>query len=198
MPFPSAKLVTVQVGLPKTIASPTSTDPETMPWTTGFYKSPVADWVNVTRTNIDGDGQADLINHGGIDKAILVYSAEHFEAWMRELDVDAIIGGMFGENLTVVGQTESTVCIGDRFRINDVVLEVSQPRQPCWKLGRRWGIKLLPKLVVKTARCGWYCRVITEGRIKRDLPIEIMSRAHRSWNIKRAHEKLFDQNSDAE
>lgn len=187
------KLLSIQVGLPKTIVDQKYEDGRQAQWTTGFFKSPVAGWVDVRETNLAGDGQADTIQHGGVDKAILVYSADHFEDWSAELDGRMVTGGMFGENLTVKGLNEETVCLGDRFQLNNVILEVSQPRQPCWKLGRRWNLKTLPKLVVKSGRCGWYCRVIQTGKIQSGLRLEMIDRIHPQWSIRRAHETLYDK-----
>ena len=148
----TGRLVSIQVGLPRTHEP---TDAAERPWTTGFYKDPVSGPVFVKRTNIEGDGQADLRVHGGIDKAVLAYAAEHYAAWREELDQPHLPFGAFGENLTIADLTERDVCIGDIWQVGDVLLEVSQPRQPCWKLARRWHIKTLPKLVVQSGRSGW-------------------------------------------
>lgn len=186
-------LQSIQVGMPQTLTDKNWPDPKQANWTTGFYKSPINGWVNVGAVNIEGDGQADKVNHGGIDKAILAYSADHFQTWQSELDGRSITGGMFGENLTISGLDEATVCIGDQFQVNDVVLEVSQPRQPCWKLGRRWSLKELPKLVIQTARCGWYCRVLQTGSIKSGLSMQLIQRPHPNWTVKRAHQIRYDK-----
>ena len=183
-------LSSIQVGKPQTLTDENWPDQDKRTWTTGFYKNALEGSVHVGTTNIDGDGQADKFNHGGIDKAVLAYSADHFAAWQAELG-RPVTGGMFGENLTITGLGETTVCIGDQFQINDVVLEITQPRQPCWKLGRRWNLKELPKLVIKTARCGWYCRVLQTGTIESGLSCKLITRVHPTWTIKRAHETRY-------
>jgi MOSC domain-containing protein YiiM len=94
----------------------------------------------VRRFNLDGDGQADLVHHGGVDKAVLCYPHEHYEFWASEYSEVEWRAGCFGENLTLAGLCEADVCIGDVFQLGDALLQVSQPRQPCWKLSRRWGI----------------------------------------------------------
>ena len=190
-------LLSIQVGLPKTIVDDDCEDPSQAQWTTGFFKNPVDGWVEVHPTKIEGDGVADTEQHGGIDKAILCYSADHFEDWSAQLGGRLVTGGMFGENLTIKGLNEANVCIGDRFQIDDVVLEVSQPRQPCWKLGRRWKLKTLPKMVVQSARCGWYCRVIETGKIKSGSTLKMTERIHPDWSIKRAHEILYEKSHNA-
>ncbi len=100
-------------------------------------------------------------------------------------------GGGFGENLTIAGQTEATVCIGDRYAIGNVVLEVSQPRQPCWKLARRWRISDLPKRVIRTSRTGWYLRVIQPGTIAAADEIQLLSRPHPEWTLVRANQVFY-------
>jgi len=189
-------LLSIQVGMPQTLTDQNEPDPDKASWTTGFYKSPIEGWANVSSLNIDGDGQADQVHHGGVDKAILAYSADHFETWQSELDGRSVTGGMFGENLTISGLDETSVCIGDQFQINDVVLEVTQPRQPCWKLGRRWNLKELPKRVIQTARCGWYCRVLQTGTIQSGLAVQLIQRSNPTWTIKRAHQTRYNKSGD--
>src|ERR1700685_2382089 len=141
-------LHSIQVGLPKNYGLEHASDPHDKPWTTGFFKAPVDGPVFVGRTNLEGDAQADLINHGGVDKAVLAYSADHYPKWRRELELPDMPSGAFGENLTIAGLSEESVCIGDTLRIGAVSFEVSQPRQPCWKLARRWRMHQLTGFVV--------------------------------------------------
>ena len=123
------KANSVQMALPTDHGDPASADPHDRPWRTGFFKRPVAGPVRVEPETIAGDGVADRVNHGGPDKAILGYAADHYLAWRLELDV-AAEGGAFGENLTIAGQAEADVCVGDVYAVGGVVLEVRQPRQP--------------------------------------------------------------------
>jgi len=136
-----------------------------------------------------------LKNHGGPDKAILCYNAGHFPAWQQELSRDEVTGGMFGENLTINDLPEDAVCIGDTFAIGDVVVQVTQPRQPCWKLGRRWNEPLLPKLVVRNGCCGWYLRVLTTGKIEAGQGYERTNRPNPAWTVRRAHETMYRKDS---
>ena len=127
-------LVSIQIGLPKSLGREDAIETHDKPWTTGFFKTPAAAPIFVGRTNLTGDGQADLKHHGGVDKAALAYSADHYPKSREFLSLLDMPHGAFGENLTIAGLCEQTVHIGDIFRIGPVVFEVSQPRQPCWKL----------------------------------------------------------------
>ncbi len=189
-------LVSVQVGLPRWHGTPGSADPLDRPWASGFFKEPVPGPVRVTYRNLDGDGQADLVNHGGRDKAVLAYSADHYPHWRTELGLPDMPFGGFGENLTLAGVAEADVCIGDVWRIGPVVLAVSQPRQPCWKLARRWHLKNLPARVVETGRSGWYFRVLTEGVIEAGLAAELVARPNPAWTVARANGVLYAQPPD--
>ena len=115
----------------------------------------------LSSTNLAGDGQADLKVHGGPDKAVCVYSADHYPLLApgtgRSRSADP---GWFGENFSVEGQSETDVAVGDTYRIGTAVVQISQPRAPCWKLGRRWNRLDMPKLVLQSGRTGWYLRVL--------------------------------------
>lgn len=151
---PTSILYSIQAAMPKSYGSEDSADSHDKAWTTGFFKKPIDGPVFVGRTNLAGDGQADLKNHGGVDKAVLAYSADHYPKWRPELGLPDMPCGAFGENLTIAGLNERLVCIGDTFQIGRVTFGVSQPRQPCWKLGRRWRMHELVRLVIGNGRTG--------------------------------------------
>lgn len=132
---------------------------------TGIFKEPVTGRRMLRRTHFEGDGQADLENHGGRSKAAYVYSHDHYAYWESELGLGPLPCGQFGENLTVRGLTEETVHIGDVFRLGGAKVEVSQPRVPCFKLGIRMGSSSFPKLFLKSLRTGFYLRVLEEGEL---------------------------------
>ena len=132
----------------------------------GIFKEPVAGPVWLGATNLVGDAQADLKHHGGPERAVNVYSADHFPDWRARLDRPDLTNGAFGENFTVAGLDEETVCIGDIFAIGDVRVQVTQPREPCWKLARKWNVKDLVKQVEQLRRTGWYMRVLQEGYVE--------------------------------
>lgn len=186
-----AVLASIQVGLPRTLGQIDAADPMDRCWTTAFYKEPVSGPVALSRTLLEGDGQADEVHHGGPDKAVLAYSADHYPAWRQELNLPDLPSGAFGENFTVAGLTEADVCIGDTWRIGPKVLvQVSQPRQPCWKLARRWRIKNLALLVEQSGRTGWYLRVLQPGTVEAGMTLTLLKRPYPQWTVARASEVM--------
>lgn len=183
----------IQVGLPQSfddVAAPTL---QGKPWISGIVKHRVQGEVFVGCLNLTGDGQADRKHHGGPDKAVLAYAAGHYSAWRRELLQSTFTAGAFGENLTLDGCDESTCCIGDVWRIGDCVLQISQPRQPCWKLTRRWNIPGLANRVQQAGRTGWYLRVLTEGRIRAGLVVQLVERPFPELSVAGAHTVMHAQ-----
>jgi len=130
----------------------------------GIYKEPAGRSLRLGQTGIEGDEQADPINHGGPDKAVCVYIRDHYPHWERVLGRSLPVGA-FGENFTVEGLSEDDVHIGDVYRIGETVLQVSQPRQPCWKLAMKWGLDELPALVTEMGSTGFYFRVLKPGTV---------------------------------
>ena len=189
----NASLVSIQVGKPQNLG--TEGDPTDRPWSTGFIKSAVAGSVWLGQTNLSGDGQADLVNHGGLDKAVCAYPASHYPDWYEDLALPMGFGA-FGENFTVDGLTESVVCIGDVWAIGSALVQVSQPRQPCWKLARRWSVKDLALRVQQTGRTGWYFRVVCEGTVTAGDVLTLIERPEPSWSIARANEVMHHRKTD--
>ncbi|HKQ88923.1 MAG TPA: MOSC domain-containing protein [Candidatus Acidoferrales bacterium] len=192
----SATLVSIQVGTPKSYGRETASDPNDLPWTTSFFKSVVNGPVFTRFTNLDGDRQADLESHGGADKAVLAYSADHYPKWREELGIADMPYGAFGENLTIAGLGEESVCIGDRYRIGAATFEVSQPRQPCWKLARRWRMHKLTGIVVANGRTGWYFRVLEEGLIEAGMSVSLLERSNPEWAVARANQIIHHRKND--
>ena len=139
---------------------------------TGIFKSPVQGVVHVSKLNLDGDRQADLTVHGGVDKAVYLYPAEHYRFWEKELERQ-LSWAAFGENLTIAGLSETTVCVGDQLSIGDVVLQVSQPRLPCFKLAAKFQRDDIIKRFLDSRRTGYYARVINEGSLQTGDPIVV-------------------------
>ena len=191
----NAVLESIQVGRPRQFGQEDAADPMDRLWTTGFYKEPVNGPVRLGVTNLDGDGQADLVHHGGTEKAVLAYADDHYHLWRPELNMPNLAFGAFGENFTVQGITEANVCLGDVWKIGDEVrVQVSQPRQPCWKLARRWRLKTLALQVQSTGRTGWYFRVLAEGAVAAGMPMMLVERPHPAWTVERANRVMhFDK-----
>lgn len=159
------KLLFVSVGTPREVTY-TDRRGREKSTTTGIFKRPVEGRVMLRRTNLDGDGQADLNAHGGPDKAVYVYTTENYAFWAAELGRgDFATAGQFGENFTVEGMSDEDVCVGDRFRVGGALVEVTQPRVPCFKLGILMGIDNFQKQFAENCRTGFYLRVLEEGEV---------------------------------
>jgi ferredoxin-NADP reductase/MOSC domain-containing protein YiiM/ferredoxin len=152
-------IVSVNVGLPRDVAWQGRTV------RTGVWKTPVTGRIFARRLNLDGDGQGDLRGHGGEQRALLVYQLDSYRHWASYLGRSDLVAGNFGENLTVDGLADNEVCIGDRFRIGNAVVEVSQPRDTCYRVGIRLNRPEIAALLVSHHRPGFYFRVIQEGDI---------------------------------
>lgn len=140
---------------------------------TGIYKVSTAEPLMVWKSNIDGDKQADLTVHGGVDKAVYAFPAEHYSYYQEALKQDPYEPGQFGENLTTEGMLEPDVHIGDRYRIGEVVFEVSQPRSPCYKFAIKMGTAESLSICINSAKTGFYFRVLSEGIVQSGDRIEI-------------------------
>ena len=144
---------------------------------TGIFKKPAGRPLLLGESGLEGDGQADLINHGGKDKAVCVYSVDHYPFWASRWGRgNELEPGSFGENFSVSGLTEQSLSIGDIIRIGEAVLQVSQPRQPCFKLALKMERPTFPKAFLRSGRTGFYLRVLEEGELGPGDPIELVSR----------------------
>lgn len=190
------RVLAVRVGLPRTFGGSGSGEPAGAAWTTGAFKEPVSGPVRLGALNLAGDGQADLENHGGADKAVCAYPFEHYVRWQDELGIAALRDGGFGENFTTAGQLEADVCIGDVFEIGTALVQVSQPRQPCWKLPRRWNVPDLALRVQQTGRTGWYFRVLREGEVEAGLSLVLIDRPCPEWTVGAANQVMHLRKRD--
>jgi len=163
------RLVSVNVGRPRTV-----------PWradsvTTAIWKQPVLGPIAVRGVNLDGDDQADRAVHGGPDKAVYAYGMDDYRFWQTELGRD-LAPGSFGENLTLDGLDVSRATIGERWQIGSVILEVSQPRIPCYKLGIRLGDPGFPRRFAAAERPGAYLRIVREGELEAGDRVSVQAR----------------------
>lgn len=140
---------------------------------TGIYKKPVIGPRKVRKLNIDGDRQADLRVHGGVDKAVYAFPSEHYRFYEEKLGREPYPPGQFGENLTTEGLLESSVRIGDRYAIGDALFEVSQPRSPCYKFAIKMETPEALPLCINSSKTGFYIRVLREGTIAAGEAIEL-------------------------
>jgi ferredoxin-NADP reductase/MOSC domain-containing protein YiiM len=157
---PAGRLLSVNVGLPQDVAWHGQTVH------TAVWKRPVDGPRRVRRLNIDGDGQGDLAGHGGEHRAVFVYQIESYRYWQDQLGRDDFEYGQFGENFTVSGLADDQVCVGDRYRIGQVLFEVTQPRVTCYRVGIRMDEPRMPSLLVSHRRPGFYFRVLREGAVQ--------------------------------
>ena len=159
----------------------------------GYDKQPVSGPVRVGRGGLTGDAQADLRAHGGPDKAVYLYPADHYSLWRNEHPRHAarLIPGAFGENIPYEGAlTERQVCIGDRYRIGGAVVIATQPRQPCFKIGLYFNDPSLVRAMTRTGRCGWYAAVLVEGDMQAGDALELIDRPNPAWSIHRFAEMI--------
>lgn len=165
----------------------------------GIAKSP-RQQVAVTELGLVGDEQGDPRVHGGPEKAIHHYPFDHYAEWVQELGPVPLLQspGAFGENFSSHGWTESTVCLGDCFRIGTATLQVSQGRMPCWKLNDRFGVKTLSLRMQQSGRTGWYYRVLEGGTLVSGDRLHLVERSHPEWSVARLASVLFTGAVDKE
>lgn len=192
----AARLLSLQVGMPRTLGVVGATDPMEKRWTSAIFKEPALGPVRVAALGLAGDGQADRQHHGGPDKAINVYPSEHYAHWREELSTCDMAAGAFGENFTTVGLLESEVCIGDTFAVGEVLVQLSQPRQPCFKLARRWRVRDFVSRIRNNGRSGWYFRVLRTGEVAAGMPLVLADRPYPEWTVARANELMYRGKSD--
>ncbi len=171
------KILSVNVGLPREVS-----------WqgklvATGIFKKPVSGPVMMGKLNLDGDGQADLTVHGGVSKAIYAYPSEHYDYWQAELPGVDLPWGMFGENFTTEGLLEETAYIGDKFRISETEVMVTEPRMPCYKLGIKFGRADIIKRFLASRRTGFYFAVVRGGMVGAGDAVELIGREQQEISV---------------
>ena len=172
------KVLSVNVGLPRKILF------NGQIITTAIFKDPVKGPIMLRKLNLDGDKQADLTVHGGLDKAVYSYPSEHYDYWRKQFPNTDLVWGMFGENFTTEGLFEDAVNVGDQFQIGSAKLVATQPRMPCYKLGVRFGRMDVIRRFMASGRPGIYFKVLTEGEVQRDDKIKIIRRDKNNVTVK--------------
>src|ERR687898_3298654 len=172
------KILSVNVGLPKRVLF------NGQIITTAIFKDPVKGPIILRKLNLDGDKQADLTVHGGMDKAVYSYPAEHYDYWHEQFPNMDLVWGMFGENFTTDGLLEDQVNIGDVFQIGSSEIMVTQPRMPCYKLGVKFGRMDIVRQFMESKLTGIYFRVLKEGEVGAGDAIEFISRDVNNVTVK--------------
>lgn len=153
----------------------------------GIVKTSVRSTIRLTRNGFAGDEQGDMVRHGGPEKAVHHYPFDHYATWAEDIGAHELLRwpGAFGENLSTRGLTEGDIAIGDVFELGTATIEVSQGRQPCWKLNQRFGRNDMAKSVQFTGRTGWYYRVLAEGEVGPADRLKLIDRQSPDWTIAR-------------
>ena len=172
------KILSVNVGLPKRVLF------NGQIITTAIFKDPVKGPIILRKLNLDGDKQADLTVHGGVDKAVYSYPAEHYDYWRKQFPNMDLTWGMFGENFTTEGLLEDAVNVGDQFQIGSAKLTATQPRMPCYKLGVRFGRMDVIRRFMASRRPGIYFKVLKEGEVETGDKIKIIRRDKNNVTVK--------------
>jgi ferredoxin-NADP reductase/MOSC domain-containing protein YiiM/ferredoxin len=183
-----SRLLSVNVGLPRDIEWKGRTV------RTGIWKNPVAGHCRVRRLNVDGDGQGDLAGHGGEQRAVFVYQIESYRYWQEQLKRTDFVPGQFGENFTIEGLPDETVCIGDRFRIGSAKFEITQPRVTCYRVGIRMNEPRMPALLTSSGRPGFYFRVLQEGEVSAGDEIVKIGEAKERMTVAEINALLYSPN----
>ena len=172
------KLLSLNVGLPRQVRFQDGIV------TTGIFKEPIRGRIRLRKLNLDGDRQADLTVHGGVDKAIYAYPGEHYSYWREELPGKLLPWGMFGENFTTEGMFEETVNIGDQFMVGTAKLVATQPRMPCYKLGVKFGNMDIIKRFLASGLTGVYFKVVKEGELEQGDEIKLIKKDKNNVTVK--------------
>lgn len=186
------KLLSLNVGLPRLISWQGRTIH------TAIFKEPVAGRVVLRQLNLDGDRQADLTVHGGPYKAVYAYPSEHYPFWRAELPDMDLPFGKFGENFTTEGLLETELRVGDRYRIGSAIIQVRQPRTPCYKLAAKFQREDMLKRFLASGRSGFYFSVEQEGEVGAEEVFELFSRDDASLTVAEINHLYGNPEADPE
>ena len=168
-------------------------------FSSAIEKSSIKSDVLLTLEGLEGDECADKRHHGGLERALHQYPSEHYAFWSKSYySATAWQAPGMGENMSSLGMTEKTVCIGDRYRWGDAIIEVSQPRSPCFKLNKRWGIENFSVFMQKIGRCGWLYRVIQPGIVNVSQPLQLIDRVENALTVHKVSHVFFNTPLDHE
>ncbi|MNU50686.1 6-N-hydroxylaminopurine resistance protein [compost metagenome] len=187
----SIEILSLNVGMPKQVQF------QQKDVSTGIFKTATDEALHLSFLNLEGDGQGDLVHHGGREKAVCVYPYEHYPFWENELKRPLEYGAL-GENLTIKGLLETDVCIGDVFELGKAIVQVSQPRQPCYKLTIRHGVPDMLLKVQQTGYTGFYFRVLEEGVVTKDDGLSLLHRHPKEITVSFANRIMHREKDNIE
>lgn len=183
-----AKIISLQVGCAKTYGDAASKDFLNKEWQSASFKEVSSTPLFAHFTGLDGDEVADTLHHGGIDKAIFANSYENYAHWASFLGVEHLPFGALAENLTITGLHERSVMLGEVHQIGTAILQVSQPRKPCWKISRRWNHTAFTNEIFTSGLTGWYYKVLQDGIISSGDEVKVVSQKSAQISILEAND----------
>lgn len=183
-------------GKVKQIGEPNAVNRMDKPWETGMFKTEKSEQIWLGETGLQGDEVADKKNHGGPEKALFAYPINHYAYWKEELGRVTIDMGAMGENLAILEADESTVCIGDTYKFGEAIIQVSQPRRPCWKPARRFQVLDFALRIQNSGRTGWYFRVLKEGYVESNTNFTLIERPYPEWTIAACNKVMYVHKED--
>jgi len=163
---------------------------------TGIFKYPVDKPLFLGKTDVAKDTVIDRKHHAGVHKACYLFSADHYTYWKGKYPDLEWDWGMFGENLTIQGMDESLIRIGDVYKIGSALVQVSQPREPCYKLGIRFKDQSIVREFISYGYPGTYVRILVEGDVQREDELELMEQSKNPLTVKQIYELLFAKKKD--
>jgi len=172
--------------------------PRTFTWNgaeerTGIFKYPTTKGLFLTKNDVKGDTVIDRVHHGGINKACYLFSADYYPYWKERYPEHEWDWGMFGENLTVSGMDEAQIRVGNIYKIGDATVQVSQPREPCYKLGIRFGTQEILKQFIKHNHPGTYVKILKEGKVVTGDVLEVQKKSTNSLTVQQFYELMFQK-----
>ncbi|MDQ2794259.1 MAG: MOSC domain-containing protein [Bacteroidota bacterium] len=178
------------------IAEPSDVEWQGKTVRTSIFKQPVGGPIQVLADSLAGDGQADLRHHGGADKAVYAYPAEHWAYWSAQLPPEKLVPGAFGENLTTAGLLESEVRLGDCFRVGSAILKAMQPRVPCFKLNVRLDDDQMVRRFQRAGRSGIYFSIVQPGTVQAGDSIELLQRSEHAVTVQQVADCYYAREPD--
>ncbi len=185
------KIISLQVGQPKHLIDSTG-----KAYQSSIFRESVTGRIHLFKDHLTGDQVTNGKAHGGEEKAVNVYPGEHYSYWSESLKIPMPENGSFGENFTCEGWLETDACIGDIYQVGQAIIQVSQPRQPCATLARRWNIPDFIRIVNTSGRTGWYLRVLEEGGVQAGDEITLQNRPFPEWSVARANAIVMNPRAD--